>query len=148
MHKDNLTKQHEQGNLRAVIYFRSNNREEFEKENNIQIKACEEYAQQNNMQIVGTYKDQFVAGNSTKRRHGFNQMIEDSSKDLFDVVLVHRIDRFSRSTEDYFTFEKVLNQNNVELIAINIPHGKSPINNLIKNIAISLLGDDYYETKK
>lgn len=135
-------------NLRAVIYFRSNNRENLEAANAIQIQKCEEYAKQNNMQIVGTYNDQFVSGNSTKGRNGFNQMIEDSSKDLFDIVLIHRVDRFSRSTEIYFTYEKMLNNNGVELIPINIPQGKSPMNNMIKSIAISLLGDDYYETKK
>jgi site-specific DNA recombinase len=108
-------------NLRAVIYFRSNNREQFETENDIQVHGCKEYAEQNNMQVVGVYKDQFVSGRSTKGRDGFNQMIEDSSKDLFDVVLVHRIDRFSRSTEDYFTFENVLYENGVELISVTSP---------------------------
>lgn len=134
MKQNNLEKQHEQGTLRAVIYFRSNNREQFETEKDIQVKMCKEYAEQNNMQIVGTYKDQFVSGRTTKGRDGFNQMIEDSSKDLFDVVLIHRIDRFSRSTEDYLTFSHTLNKNGVELISTTSPLYHSEMNKLIRAI--------------
>lgn len=135
-------------NLRAVIYFRTNNSERLEEKNDIQVKACEEYAKQHNIQIVGTYNDQCVSGITTKGRDGFNQMIEDSSKDLFDMVLVHRIDRFSRSTNDYLEYEYLLNKNNVELMSTTSPLYHSEMNKLIRAIISQASEVNSNETNK
>lgn len=35
-------------------------------------------------------------------------MIDDSKKDLFDLVLVHKIDRFSRNRYDAIVYRNVL----------------------------------------
>ena len=37
---------------------------------------------------------------TTDRRPQFQQMIKDSSMDIFDTIIVHKLDRFSRDKYD------------------------------------------------
>ena len=50
-------------------------------------------------EITGEYIDKAVSA-TTDRRQAFQRMIADSEKRMFDVVLVHKLDRFSRNRYD------------------------------------------------
>ena len=43
-----------------------------------------------------------------------NQMIADSKSGFFDVVLVHKVDRFARNLRDTLNLEYELKLNNVK----------------------------------
>ena len=45
-------------------------------------------------------------------------MITDSAKGLFDIVLVHKLDRFSRDRYDSAIYKKRLKKNNVRLCSV------------------------------
>lgn len=59
-----------------------------------------DYAERNNLNLICTYSDKGITGTSTKNRAGFNQMMEDSRKGIFNCVLVKDISRLSRNIVD------------------------------------------------
>ncbi len=82
-----------------------------------QIRAMNQFCKQNHWQIVATYKDEARSA-TTDNRPQFQQMITDSSKGLFDIVLVHKLDRFSRDRYDSAIYKKRLKKNNVKLCSV------------------------------
>ena len=50
--------------------------------------------------FVGVYADRGISGTSTKRREGFNRMIEDAKAGRIDIILTKSISRFARNTVD------------------------------------------------
>jgi len=82
-----------------------------------QIRAMNQFCKQNHWQIVATYTDEARSA-TTDNRPQFQKMISDSSKGLFDIVLVHKLDRFSRDRYDSAIYKKRLKKNNVKLCSV------------------------------
>lgn len=82
-----------------------------------QIRHMNQFCKQNHWQVVATYKDEARSA-TTDNRPQFQQMINDSSKGLFDIVLVHKLDRFSRDRYDSAIYKKKLKKNNVRLCSV------------------------------
>jgi len=82
-----------------------------------QIRAMNHFCKQNHWQIVATYTDEARSA-TTDNRPEFQKMIEDSNKNLFDIVLVHKLDRFSRDRYDSAIYKKRLKKNNVRLCSV------------------------------
>jgi len=61
----------------------------------INAQPCWKYA--------GMYVDEGISGTGTKKRAGFNQMMDDAGKDLFDLIIIKEISRFARNTVDSLT---------------------------------------------
>ena len=74
--------------LRAVLYARFSSDLQRSESIDAQIRAMTKYCEQNHMQIIDTYIDEAKSATSDKRP-SFQRMIDDSSKRIFDVVLVH-----------------------------------------------------------
>ena len=72
-------------------------------------------------------------------------MIYESSKHLFNVVLVWRYDRFARNLDDHGAYERLLHQNSVDLISATeeIPEGSHSA--IIK--AVILGGNESYSVE-
>ncbi|MDD7295606.1 MAG: recombinase family protein [Oscillospiraceae bacterium] len=82
-----------------------------------QIRAMNQFCNQNHWQIVATYTDEARSA-TTDNRPEFQKMITDSSKGLFDIVLVHKLDRFSRDRYDSAIYKKKLKKNHVRLCSV------------------------------
>ncbi len=82
-----------------------------------QVRAMNQFCKQNHWQIVATYTDEARSA-TTDNRPQFQKMISDSSKGLFDIVLVHKLDRFSRDRYDSAIYKKRLKKNNVKLCSV------------------------------
>ena len=82
-----------------------------------QIRAMNQFCKQNHWQIVATYADEARSA-TTDNRPQFQQMIADSSKGIFDIVLVHKLDRFSRDRYDSAIYKKKLKKNHVRLCSV------------------------------
>ncbi len=82
-----------------------------------QVRAMNQFCKQNHWQIVATYTDEARSA-TTDNRPQFQQMISDSSKGIFDIVLVHKLDRFSRDRYDSAIYKKRLKKNNVKLCSV------------------------------
>ena len=85
--------------MNAVIYARYSSDNQREESIEGQLRECREYAEHNGMTIVGTYIDRALSA-KTADRPEFQRMIKDSAKGLFEIVLVWKLDRFSRDRYD------------------------------------------------
>ena len=72
--------------MNAVIYARYSSDSQREESIEGQLRECREYAERNNMTIVGTYIDRALSA-KTADRPEFQHMIKDSAKELFEIVL-------------------------------------------------------------
>ena len=83
----------------AVIYARYSSDNQREESIKGQIRECTAYAEKNGITIVKHYIDRAIPA-KTDYRPEFQQMIKDSDKKLFDIVLVWKLDRFARNRYD------------------------------------------------
>ncbi|EHI77786.1 hypothetical protein HMPREF9093_01746, partial [Fusobacterium sp. oral taxon 370 str. F0437] len=83
-----------------------------------QIRAIEHYCKTKGIELIRFYKDEAISGTSIKDRESFLEMISDSKNGEFELVIVHKYDRFARNRYDHAIFEKKLNGNNVLLISV------------------------------
>ena len=85
--------------MTAVIYARYSSDNQREESIEGQIRECTAYAEKNDITIVKHYIDRAISA-KTDNRPQFQQMIKDSDKKLFDIVLVWKLDRFARNRYD------------------------------------------------
>ena len=115
--------------LKAVIYARYSSDNQREESVEAQIRACKYYAQKEDIEIVKIYTDKAKSGKFVSIRKQFLRMIEDSSKDDFDIVLVHKLNRFMREGLNTLKYKSTLERNKVSLVSVtekldNSPEGK------------------------
>lgn len=110
--------------MNVVIYARYSSHAQNEQSIDAQIRVCKEYAQKNGFTVVGEYKDYALSG-KTDNRPDFQRMIADSSKHLFEGVLLWKTDRFGRNKYDAAVNKKKLKDNGARVISVteNIPEG-------------------------
>ena len=87
----------------AVIYARYSCDAQTEQSIEGQLRVCQEYAERNGILILDTYIDRAMSG-TNDNRPDFQRMIRDSSKQLWDYVLVYKLDRFSRNKYESIIF--------------------------------------------
>ena len=102
--------------MKAVIYARYSSDNQREESIEGQIRECTDYARYNDMTIVGTYIDRAMTAKSDNRPN-FQKMVKDSSKKLFDVVIVWKLDRFARNRYDSAIYKSKLKKNGVRVIS-------------------------------
>ena len=86
---------------RLVAYYRySGGSQQTEQSIEGQRRDCEAYARQHGLTIVHEYIDRHISGRGVESRLAFQQMIADSSKHLFDLVICWKTNRFARNRYD------------------------------------------------
>lgn len=110
--------------MKGVIYARYSSDNQREESIEGQLRECKEYAERNDITILGTYIDRALSA-KTDNRPEFQHMIKDSAKGLFDVVLVWKLDRFARNRYDSARYKNLLKKNGVKVISAreNISEG-------------------------
>ncbi len=109
--------------LRGACYIRvsTDNQTEFSPE--AQLKAIKKYAENNDIIIDDDYIfiDEGISGRKADKRPAFQKMIKTakSTPKKFDVILVHKFDRFARSREDSVVYKSLLKKEcNIRVISI------------------------------
>lgn len=82
-----------------------------------QIRAMKEYCKKKKFVIVNTYIDEARSA-MNDRRPSFQQMIADSDKREFNIVLVHKLDRFARNRYDSAVYKRELKKNGVMVYSV------------------------------
>ena len=94
---------------KVAIYARVSTDEQAERDLSIpfQLERCRYHAQGKGWEVVKEFVD---AGESarTDKRPEFQKMIASARAKQFDVILVHKFDRFARNDYDFITYEKEL----------------------------------------
>ena len=84
-----------------------------------QVKHYTEYIKSketsDNWQFVDVYTDKGITGVSTKKREGFNRMIQDALAGKIDLIITKSVSRFARNTEDTLTAIRKLKEYGVEV---------------------------------
>ena len=102
-----------QAGLRVAIYSRVSSEEQIEGHSlDAQKNVCREVAEKRKWIVVEYYEDPGYSAKDDKRP-AFKKMISDAEQEKFDVVLVHKLDRFSRSIEQTLSYFKYLNEHKV-----------------------------------
>ena len=102
--------------MTAVIYARYSSDNQREESIEGQIRECTAYAEKNGITIVKHYIDRAISA-KTDNRPQFQQIIKDSDKKLFDIVLVWKLDRFARNRYDSARYKTQLKKNGVKLMS-------------------------------
>lgn len=84
--------------MNAVIYARYSSDNQREESIEGQIRECTAYAERNGITVVRHYIDRALSA-KTDNRPDFQQMIRDSNKKLFEIVLVWKFDRFALTVQ-------------------------------------------------
>ncbi|PKM96365.1 MAG: recombinase family protein [Firmicutes bacterium HGW-Firmicutes-1] len=103
--------------VRAVIYARFSSDNQREESIEAQLRAIKDYANKNNLIVVNEYIDKAKSA-TTDNRPQFLQMIADSKEEIFDLVLVHKLDRFARNRQDSIGYRMELKRHGVSLISV------------------------------
>ena len=102
---------------RVAAYARvSTNSEEQKTSYDAQISYYTEYIQSKDEWIfVKVYTDKGITGTNTKKRDGFNQMIEDALAGKIDLIITKSVSRFARNTVDSLTTIRMLKERGIEV---------------------------------
>ena len=98
--------------IEGAGYVRVSTEEQTEYSPDAQLKAIKEYAKRNNIILTNEhiYIDEGITGRRADKRPAFQLMIAKakSKPPPFEVILVHKFDRFARSREDSIVYKSLL----------------------------------------
>jgi len=117
-----MQKETDNRQLRCCIYARVSTDEQAERDLSIpfQLERCRYHAQGKGWEIVKEFVD---AGESarTDKRPEFQKMIAAARNKEFDVILVHKFDRFARNDYDFIIYEKELEDLGIFVESVSEP---------------------------
>ncbi|MDR0311351.1 MAG: recombinase family protein [Acidobacteriota bacterium] len=81
-----------------------------------QVDYYTKYIQSNpEWEFVGVYTDEGISATTTKKRDGFNRMIQDALAGKIDLILTKSVSRFARNTVDTLTTVRKLKEKGIEV---------------------------------
>lgn len=102
--------------MKAVIYARYSSDSQREESIEGQLRECTAFAEKNGITILRHYIDRAFSA-KTDNRPEFQAMIKDSSKKLFDMIIVWKLDRFARNRYDSARHKAQLKKNGVKVVS-------------------------------
>ena len=131
--------------IRVVIYARYSSDMQREESIDAQLRYCKEEIKRNpNMVLVGVYYDEALsAKDNIEKRDDFQQMIKDGMrKDKFDVILVHKFNRFARNTYDSAVYKHKLREAGIKVLSATQKIDDSPEGRMMESVIEAM--DAYY----
>ena len=119
--------------IRAVAYVRFSSDGQREESIEAQVRAITEYAECNNHVLQKVYADRGISG-TTDNRAEFQRMIDDAKHNKFDVVIVHKLDRFARNRADSAIYRRELSKYGVKLISVLENFDESPESIILQSV--------------
>ena len=102
--------------MKAVIYARYSSDNQREESIEGQIRECTTFSEKNGITILCHYID-LAFSTTTGNRPEFQNMIKDSGKRLFDMIIVWKLDRFARNRYDSARYKTALKKNGVKVVS-------------------------------
>ena len=92
--------------MNVVLYMRYNSDRQTEQSIEGQQRVCTAFCQAQGYNIVDMYIDRATSAfKDTDKRTEFQRMIRDSDKQLWQGVVVYKLDRFARNRYDSATYK-------------------------------------------
>lgn len=115
---------------KAVIYYRVSTEEQARNGVSLdqQKKSCQNYADQNSITVDQIFHDDGVSAKTTKRK-GLQDLLAYCTKNHknIDYVIVYKIDRLSRNSNDYTTMYAMLTKLDIQLVSTVEQIDKTPM---------------------
>lgn len=118
---------------KVVVYSRYSSENQRDESIEAQVRAAEAFCKQRNYKIVEVYVDRAKSA-TTDKRPEFQRMIKDSENGLFEYVVVHKLDRFSRDKYDSTIYKKRLKDNGVKVISVLEALDDSPESLILESV--------------
>lgn len=121
---------------KVAIYCRVSTIEQAEEGLSIdsQYHNIKEYCKNQGHEIYNLYEDRGISGKNITNRPGIKQLLEDATKNKFDLVVVWKLNRISRKLLDILNIVDLLNKHNIafrsltENFETETPSGKLQLN--------------------
>lgn len=131
----------------AAAYIRVSTQEQTEYSPESQLKAIRDYAQHHNLVLPEEliFADEGLSGRSAQKRPGFQRMIHlaKTRPRPFDVILLWKYSRFSRSREDSVVYKALLRREcGIQVVSVSEPVGQDKMSVLIEAVIEAM--DEYY----
>ena len=126
---------------RAVVYTRKSTTEglnrEFSSLDN-QRERGKAYAVSQDWSLIDTRYDDGGFSGKTTDRPALQRLLADAENRLFDVIIVYKLDRLSRSLCDFVNLHRVLEKRGVEIVSVTEPiDTRTPMGRAFVNILVS-----------
>ena len=108
---------HDNRILKAVSYSRYSTDMQRNESIEAQQRAVAKYATQHGYLMIGSYID-IAKSAKNDNRPDFQRMISDSESGLFDIIIVHKLDRFARNRFNSVIYRQKLKENGVRLLSV------------------------------
>lgn len=126
---------------RAALYARFSSDNQRSESIDAQIRAMTAYCSQRHIAIVETYVDEAKSA-MTDRRPSFQRMVADSSHHDFNILLVHKLDRFARNRYDSAVYKRELKKNGVTVYSVLENLDNSPESIMMESVLEGM--SEYY----
>lgn len=126
---------------RAALYARFSSDNQREESIDAQLRAMREYCKRNKVVIANEYCDHARSA-TTDDRPEFQKMIQESKNCEFDIVIVHKLDRFSRDRYDSAYYKRELKKCGVSLISVLENLDDSPESIILESVLEGM--SEYY----
>jgi len=127
--------------IRAAVYARFSSDNQREESIDAQLRAIHEYAEKNDIRIIAEYVDKAKSA-TTDNRPEFLRMISEAKDEQFDIVLVHKLDRFARNRQDSIGYRMQLKRYGVTLISVLEYFDDSPESIILESVLEAMA--EYY----
>lgn len=120
---------------KAVAYARFSSDNQRDESIDAQIRAINEYADKNNIQVVKIFIDRAKSATSDKRPE-FQNMIKFCEADAtgISMVIVHKLDRFSRDKYDSAMYKQKLKVNGIRVVSVLENLDNSPESLILESV--------------
>lgn len=114
----NNVRKEEKKKIRVAAYCRvSTDSDEQEESYKAQVDHYTRYINnRDDWTFAGVFSDEGITGTNTKKREGFNSMIDACDKGEIDLIITKSISRFSRNTLDCLKYVRHLRDKNIPII--------------------------------
>lgn len=103
--------------MRAVAYARFSSDNQREESIDAQLRAIRKYCLDNDIDLVYEYTDEAKSA-TTDNRPGFQRMFQELEQRDVSMLIVHKLDRFSRNRYDSAIYKRKLQQLGIKLISV------------------------------
>lgn len=98
-----------------------------------QLADIRAYAEREGYTITAEYADEAKSA-TTDRRPEFQRMISDAEDQIFDTILVFKLDRFSRDRYDFAFYRRKLKRCGVRIVSINEALSDDPESVILESV--------------
>ncbi len=121
---------------RVVIYVRVSSHEQVEDGNSLvtQERLCREYCEKHNLEVAIVYVERGESA-KTANRTELKKLLEfcSNKKNEISGLIIYKIDRLSRNTDDYSQLRILMKKYEVEIISITEKFEDTPVGRFIEN---------------